>query len=230
MSKPIIVHHLYGTRGNRAVWLMEELKVPYEIKMYEFNEMEFKADPALRKVHPAGKSPTVTDSDGTVVAESGLVLEYFGEKYRKNVDLWSDSKEELLNIKYDLYSGEANFMTAECMVIGNVRARQSVPRGISFLLGSLLDVIESRWAGPELNRFLDLLENQLIKNKGYCTNGRFTVSDIMYETNIFLLEKFKPSYLKNYPEINKWYAKLHERPGYKAAIEKIEEAAKTQLA
>lgn len=230
MPQRIVVHHLEKSRGNRAVWLMEELGVPYDIKMYHFNSFEFKADPSLKLVHPVGKSPVVTDKDGTVVAESGLIMEYFAEKYRQKADLWSDDKKELLNLKYDLYSAEANFMTAESMVIGNVRARQSVPMGVSFLLGQLLNVIESRWAGPELHRWLSLLDGNIANNNGFCCNGHFTVADIMYETNIFLLHEFNPSFLKNYDNINKWYEAMHDRPKYKSAHEKIKQAVNTQLA
>lgn len=229
MSQRIVVHHLKESRGNRAVWLMEELGVPYEIKMYPFDSFTFKADPALKKVHPAGKSPVVTDSDGTVVAESGLVMEYFGEKYRKTADLWADDKKSLLAIKYGLYSAEANFMTAVAMVIGNVRARQSVPMGVSFVLGKLLGVIESRWAGPELHRWLSLLDQQIGENNGFCCNGHFTVADVMYETNIYLVHKFTPHYLKDYDNIIKWYEAMHARPAFKAAHEKISQAVQTQL-
>ena len=65
----IRVHHLNHSRSQRVLWLLEELGVPYEIVRYERDRKTMLAPPELKKVHPLGKSPVVTD-DGLAVAES----------------------------------------------------------------------------------------------------------------------------------------------------------------
>ena len=47
------------SRSHRILWLAEELQIPYELKTYKRTK-EKMADPALREVHPLGKSPVVT--------------------------------------------------------------------------------------------------------------------------------------------------------------------------
>jgi len=54
--------------------------VPYEVVRYERDPATMLAPPSLRKIHPLGKSPVVTD-DGDTVAESGAVVEYLVERY-----------------------------------------------------------------------------------------------------------------------------------------------------
>lgn len=49
----------------------EELDVPYEIKKYQGNA-EMVAPESLKKVHPLGKSPIITDGAVTL-AESGAI-------------------------------------------------------------------------------------------------------------------------------------------------------------
>jgi len=63
-----------------VLWLLEELGVPYEIKRYKRHPVTRLAPPELKKVHPLGKSPVITDGD-LVVAESGAILEYLFERY-----------------------------------------------------------------------------------------------------------------------------------------------------
>ncbi|HAS98627.1 MAG TPA: glutathione S-transferase, partial [Pantoea agglomerans] len=75
----ITVHHLEKSRSHRVLWLLEELEVPYQIKRYQ-REPTMLAPEALKKVHPLGKSPVITDGN-QVVAESGAILEYLEEKY-----------------------------------------------------------------------------------------------------------------------------------------------------
>ena len=65
----IVVHHLSSSRSQRIIWLLEELGVEYEVKRYE-RMSSMLAPPELKKIHPLGKSPVITDGDVTV-AESG---------------------------------------------------------------------------------------------------------------------------------------------------------------
>jgi hypothetical protein len=70
----IVVHHLNHSRSQRVLWLLEELAIPYEIRRYERDPSTLLAPPALKEVHPLGKSPVVTDGERTV-AESGAMVD-----------------------------------------------------------------------------------------------------------------------------------------------------------
>jgi len=76
----IIVHHLETSRSQRVLWLLEELGLPYEIKLYKRDPRTRLAPAELKRVHPLGKSPVITDGD-RVVAESGAILEYLAESH-----------------------------------------------------------------------------------------------------------------------------------------------------
>ena len=56
------IHHASNTRSVRAIWLMEELGLPYDVEKYKLG------DPAMRspdylKVHPMGRVPALEDGD-----------------------------------------------------------------------------------------------------------------------------------------------------------------------
>lgn len=70
----IVVHHLNNSRSQRVLWLLEELGLDHDIKRYERDKKTMLAPPELRKVHPLGKSPVITDGDLTI-AESGAIME-----------------------------------------------------------------------------------------------------------------------------------------------------------
>ncbi|MEO1304635.1 MAG: glutathione S-transferase [Pseudomonadota bacterium] len=75
----IKVHHLRVGRSIFTVWLLEELGAPYELEIYDRNDMG-RAPPELKKAHPLGKSPVIED-DGFVLAESGAIALYLLEKF-----------------------------------------------------------------------------------------------------------------------------------------------------
>ena len=76
----VTVHHLENSRSQRVLWLLEELGVPYEVKRYARDPKTMLAPPELRRVHPLGKSPVITDGD-EVIAESGAIMEYLADTY-----------------------------------------------------------------------------------------------------------------------------------------------------
>src|ERR1700693_6330436 len=76
----LTVHHLNNSRSQRIVWLLEELETPYQIEKYQRLPPMPLAPPELKKVHPLGKSPVVTDGKYTI-AESGAIIEYILTKY-----------------------------------------------------------------------------------------------------------------------------------------------------
>src|SRR5687767_4954534 len=78
----LTVHHLNNSRSQRILWLMEELGLEYDIKRYQRDPETMLAPPSLRKIHPLGKSPIVTDGD-LVLVESGAIVEYLVDTYGK---------------------------------------------------------------------------------------------------------------------------------------------------
>ena len=68
----IIVHHLEHSRSHRILWLLEEMGLDYEVKLYKRDPVTMLAPPELKAVHPLGKSPVITDGARTL-AESGAI-------------------------------------------------------------------------------------------------------------------------------------------------------------
>ncbi len=114
---------LEKSRSQRVLWLLEELKVDYELKTYKRKNMLAPAE--LKEVHPLGKSPIVTvESEASpkpvVLAESGFIFEYlidhFGawlapKRYRDSKDGEAGGEtEEWMRYKYYMHYAEGSMM------------------------------------------------------------------------------------------------------------------------
>jgi glutathione S-transferase len=116
---------LEKSRSQRILWLFEELNVPYKLKLYHRGK-DFLADPALKEVHPLGKSPIICvkaagAEEEIVIAESGAIVEYLIEHFGK----WMEPKrykdglegqvggetEEWLRSRYFMHYAEGSLMT-----------------------------------------------------------------------------------------------------------------------
>jgi len=76
------IYHAPRTRGFRAIWLCEELDIPYEINPVDFSPAH-RARPEWRKLSPVGKLPVMTDGK-LIMYESGAMVQYILDKYGDN--------------------------------------------------------------------------------------------------------------------------------------------------
>lgn len=75
----IIVHYLEHSRAHRILWLLEELGLGYEVRVYP-RRSDMRAPAELKAIHPLGKSPVIEDG-GLVIAESGAIFDYLLSTY-----------------------------------------------------------------------------------------------------------------------------------------------------
>ena len=68
------LHHAQNSRAGRIVWLLEELKLPYDINTMKFHPSDLKSD-EHRARHPLGRVPVLEDNDISIY-ESGAIVEY----------------------------------------------------------------------------------------------------------------------------------------------------------
>jgi len=77
----ITLYHRAKTRSSRFIFLLEELGVPYQLKLVTTRTREGgEVDPA--NPHPHGKVPALSD-DGVLVFESAAITLYLTDKYPK---------------------------------------------------------------------------------------------------------------------------------------------------
>jgi glutathione S-transferase len=112
----IVLHHLNNSRSQRILWLLEELGVEYEVKRYQRDAKTMLAPPALRAVHPLGKSPVLTDGDLTL-AESGAIIEYLVERYGEGRFIPAAGTPERLRYTFWLHYAEGSAMPPLLMAL-----------------------------------------------------------------------------------------------------------------
>lgn len=72
------------TRASRILWLLEEMKEPFDVRMIDIRKPESKADPDFAVASPMGKVPALMDSapNGTVyMADSAAIALYLADRY-----------------------------------------------------------------------------------------------------------------------------------------------------
>ncbi|MGA2565180.1 MAG: glutathione S-transferase family protein [Steroidobacteraceae bacterium] len=79
----ITLYHAPKSRSSRIIFLLEELQVPYEIKLVTIRRRDGSGALDRANPHPLGKVPAISDNS-TVVYESSAIALYLTDQYPKN--------------------------------------------------------------------------------------------------------------------------------------------------
>ena len=147
------IHHAPNTRSVRAVWLMEELGIPYELEMHKLGDPAMRA-PEYRKVHPMGRVPALEDGDVTIF-ESGAIVEYVlarhGDgKLRPAVDA-SEFPAYLQWLHYaeGMIMPPVNIIVVETILLPPERRNDGNVARATKLLGQMLSAVDAHMEGRE---------------------------------------------------------------------------------
>ncbi|MEY4764207.1 MAG: hypothetical protein RI907_880 [Pseudomonadota bacterium] len=220
----ITVHHLETSRSTRILWLLEELGQPYELKVYKRHPVTKLAPPELRKVHPLGKSPVITDGD-VVVAESACILEHLAESHplAANPDLaWllpERGSAAAREARFWLHYAEGSLMNWLVMkLVFMAIPTQPMPFIVRPIARELCKRVQRQLIDPNLDNSATFIEAHLSQNEWFA--GRhLSLADFQMSFAVAALlaraEKSTP-----YPAMARWLQKVESRPAFQRALAK----------
>ncbi len=198
------IHHAPNSRSVRAVWLFEELGLPYDLQVYKLGDPAMLAPQYLKK-HPLGRVPALEDGDVTIF-ESGAITEYVLTRYgngrmRPAVDSadypgylqWLHYSEGMLMPQVNLIMVETFFLPPER------RNEENVKRAIKLL-----------------TRMLTAVEAHMADGKEFLAGG-FSGADIMTGHACIVSKRLNADF-SDKPNVAAYVDRLTARPAYQRAV------------
>lgn len=215
----ITVHHLNNSRSQRVLWLLEELGLPYEIKRYERDPRTMLAPPALRAVHPLGKSPVITDR-GRTIAESGAIVEYLVSRYGDGRLVPEAGTEQRDRYTYWLHYAEGSAMPPLVMrLVFSFLPRAPMPFFIRPLVKAVAHGAIRSYVDPQITLHLDFVECEL-GEAAWFAGDEFTAADVQMSFVAEAAASRFPDFQRRYPRLSSFVSRIHARPAYQRALER----------
>lgn len=198
----ITVHHLNESRSRRVLWLLEELKTPYNLVNHQRDATTHLAPDSLKKVHPLAKAPVIVDGDITL-CESGAVIEYILNTYSQNSLRPAPNTPEYYQYLEWLHFAEGSL---------------SLP-----VISSLFMQMENRdgtqpmdgYIAKEIALDFSYIETTL-KNRDYFAGDDFSAADIMMTVILEIAEK--RGMLDGRTHTLNYLEKVQQRSAYQTAL------------
>ena len=220
----ITVHHLETSRSQRVLWLLEELGLPYKIKRYQRDPKTKLAPPALKAVHPLGKSPVITDGDETI-AESGAILEYILERYG------AQATGELAQLqpapgsaahrqsRFWMHYAEGSLMNWLVMkLVFMTIPKQPMPFFVRPIARAICSNVQAKLIDPNLTTALDYIDDHLGHNSWFAGDN-ISIADFQMSFAVEAALSRSDS-ATQYANLAAYRDRMVARPAYKRAIAK----------
>jgi glutathione S-transferase len=212
----ITLHHLNNSRSQRILWLLEELGLSYEIIRYERDQKTLLAPPELRKIHPLGKSPIITDNDH-VLAESGAIIEYLIDQYGQG-RLRPKNYNDRLKYSFWLHHAEGSLMSPLLLsLIFNKIENSPLPFWVRPIAKKISQRVKQAFIHPNIKTHFDYLESALEKSRWFA-GEEFSAADIQLSFPIEAAQS--RGLLKERPLLQAYLKSIHARPAYIKALER----------
>ncbi|WP_250516209.1 glutathione S-transferase family protein [Caballeronia sp. INDeC2] len=209
----ITLHHCVSARSFRPLWALEEIGVPYELKMLPFPPRVFAR--GFKDVNPLGTIPAFED-DALFMTESSAICQYLAARYSPGALDVAPHEADFGRYLNFLHFGEATLTFPQTLVL---RYRHLEPP--ERLQPQIADDY-ARWFHARLRTLAPLLDAQ-----PYLCAERFTAADISVGFALMLAE-FVDLSDGFAPSIAEYWRRLKEREGFLRAMRAQEAAALAQ--
>jgi glutathione S-transferase len=198
----ITLYHCVDARSFRALWALEEVGVPYELKMLPFPPRYFARE--YLEVNPLGTIPLLIDGE-TRMTESAAICQYLAERYAGpplSVRPDEPGYGAYLNA---LHMGEATLTFPQTLVL-RYSALEPPERRLPQAVEDY-----ARWTLGRLAGF-----ESLMAGADYAAAGRFTVADISVGYALMML-KFIGLFEQAPGSLRAYYERARARPAFRRA-------------
>ena len=214
----ITVHHLENSRSQRVLWLLEELGTPYTVKRYARNPKTMLAPPELKAVHPLGKSPVI-DDDGTVVAESGAIVEYLVDVHGGGRLKPAPGTPEARRYSYWLHFAEGSLMPPllVALIFAKVRGAK-VPFFVKPIVKGIAAQVHKAYIDPNVTSLLAFMEAELAQREWFAGDA-FTAADVQMSYPLEAAAAGRAGFTaQSHPKLHAWLMRCQARPAYQRAL------------
>ena len=200
----ITLHHAHEARSFRALWLLEEMGLDYELKVHNFFDKSLRS-PEYLAINPAARVPAL-EIDGQIMCESGASVEYLCELYpEKGLGRPVGDPErmeylDMLHYAESIGQHVANLTQAHIVLY---KPEMRSPTQMS---------LEAR----RLHKVLERMERLLGDGREYLMASGFSGADCAVGYGVEIARKFIP--FDALPNCAAYAARVAARPAYQRAL------------
>ncbi|MFN4024060.1 MAG: glutathione S-transferase family protein [Hyphomonas sp.] len=214
----ITLHHLEKSQSIRILWLLEELNVPYEIKLYDRDPKTRLAPAAYKAISPLGTAPVITDGDITL-AETNAIMDYILDRHddgRLRPAPGTPARARYLFWFHTAQGSLQPLLTNKFVMMALTTRAPFLMRPVAKTLVAGLD---KAFFGPRLAALFGEIEKALGETAWFA-GDQITAADMVMGYSMELCVHRAGMDEANFPNAYRFLKQMREFPSYVRAMEK----------
>lgn len=214
----ITLHHLEKSQSIRILWLLEELGVPYDAKLYDRDPQTRLAPAAYKAVSPLGTAPVITDGAVTL-AETNAIVDYILDSHdngRLRPKPGAPNRAKYL-FWFHTSQGSLQPLLTNKFVMSALTTR--APFLARPVAKGLVGALDNAFFGPRLNALFREIEKALAESKWFA-GDTLTAADMVMGYSMELCFHRGGMTEAAYPNAFRFLKQMREYPSYVRAMEK----------
>jgi glutathione S-transferase len=209
----ITLYHCDGARSFRPLWMLEEMGLPYELKMLPFPPRVFAKE--YLAINPLGTIPFMIDGE-TKMTESSGICYYLGKKHGPTPLVVAEDDPAYGAFLNWMYFSDATLTFPQTLVLRYTQLEPEERRNPQVATDY------AKWFHGRLRA----VEAATANSETLCA-GRFTAADIVIGYALRLANSI--GLAKDFgPNVRAYWGRLRERDGYKRALAAEQRAGREQ--
>ena len=202
----ITLHHCHQTRSMRTLWLLYELDVPFELRVYPFDKTLRSAE--FLTLNPAGRVPAV-EIDGDVIFETGAITQILCERF-PGVGLGRmpddpDRADWLIWVHFaETISQHVAALSQQNIVLYDDAMRSPVVMKLE---------------AKRIEKCYAALENRLsppVEQRDYLLTSGFSAADISVGQAVYMARHF--ARIEPFEALSAWYDRITDRDAFRKSL------------
>lgn len=198
----IRLHHCHQTRSMRALWLLNELELDFELVVHAFDKSLRSAE--FLVLNPAGRVPAL-EIDGDIIWESGAIAQLLCEQYPQAGLGRAPGDAERAQWLIWLHFAETLSQHGAALT----------QQHIALYRDDMRSPVVMRLEAKRLEKCYQALEGRLTQRR-YLLHGGFSAADISVGQAIYMTRHF--ARIGPFDALARWYDRICARPAFKASL------------
>jgi glutathione S-transferase len=210
----ITLHHLEYSQSFRILWLLEELRIDYELVSYDRDPKSHLAPDSYKELSPLRSAPVITDGD-LVLAESSAIIDYLLDRY-PNPTLRPEAGTPY-RTRYLFWFHAAQGTMMPVMLVDTLFRimRERVPFFLKPMIGTLGMMVEKGFSRPRMEGLLALAEKDLA-SADWFGGDALTAADILISYSM-VAARDRGLITGEHPGCQAWLERMAATPSFQRA-------------
>lgn len=173
----LTLHHLEFSQSFRILWLLEEMGIEYELKIYSRDKQTLQAPAEYKALSPLGTAPVLQDGE-VVLAESSAIVDYLLDKYPSQQLRPEAGSSNRTSYLFWFHAAQGSMMPLMLMEAVFQILQERVPFLVRGIIRSALGQASTHMIKPRMAKLLEQAEQNLAR-QAFFAGEQLSAADIV---------------------------------------------------